>query len=80
MKDENQITIKTTEEDLNKMLKTEISRIDFMESVIKGMYQKRVTFKDGTVEISLTPSELSQLITAESNLFDLRRKVNGVLD
>ena len=80
MKDENQITIKTTEEDLNKMLKTEISRIDLMESVIKGMYQKRVTFKDGTVEISLTPSELSQLITAESNLFDLRRKVNGVLD
>ena len=80
MKDENQITIKTTEEDLNKMLKTEISRIDFMESVIKGMYQKRVTFKDGTVEISLTPSELPQLITAESNLFDLRRKVNGVLD
>lgn len=78
--DDNPIKIHGDEKDLEAMLKNEITRVAFMENVIKGLYQKKVKVGQGTIDISLTPSELTQLIHAESQLIDLRRKINGVLD
>jgi len=69
-------------DEIQKLLETEKSRISFMENVIKGLYQQKVVIDpvNGTVTVNLTPSEVNTLIDAESKVFDLRRRVNGILD
>lgn len=76
------VSIAGSEKELNDMLDNEKTRLNFLENIIKALYNKRITLdqEKGTMSVDITAGELSQLIKAESELFDLRRKLNGALD
>jgi transcription initiation factor IIF auxiliary subunit len=72
---------KTTAELAEELHTQEVQRVNYLQQLVNAIHNQKVkTDKEkGTIDISLSPGELKDLIALEENLMKLKRKVNGLI-
>ena len=61
-----------------KMVEEEEKRINQLEKIINGVYASKVKVVDGAVNVQLSPSEIKELVAAESQLMEMKRRHIGL--